>query len=139
RTSDRGSQGRERLLREAQAIARLSHPNVVAVFDVGTLEDQVFMAMELVEGVTLADWLAAEERPWRSCLEVLVQAGRGLAAAHAAGLVHRDFKPANVLLGKDGRARVADFGLARATGAPEDARAAEVQPGVSPDLLAASI
>ncbi|HEY3447117.1 MAG TPA: serine/threonine-protein kinase [Myxococcales bacterium] len=103
----------ERLLREGQALARLSHPNVVAVFDVGTFDDQVFVAMEFVEGATLAQWLRETPRLWPQVLEVLVGAGRGLATAHAAGLIHRDFKPENVLVGRDGRARVTDFGLAR--------------------------
>ncbi len=106
-------QGRDILLREAQAMARLSHPNVIAVHDVGTIGDGVFFAMERVDGGTLRQWLA-ERRPWREMLAVFAQAGRGLAAAHAAGLVHRDFKPENVLMGKDGRARVTDFGVARA-------------------------
>ncbi len=112
-----GDAGRLRLLREAQALARLTHPNVVAVYDVGTFGDRVFVAMELVEGETLRQWLRAEPRsprPWREVLERFLPAGRGLAAAHAAGLVHRDFKPENVLLGRDGRARVVDFGLAKA-------------------------
>ncbi|WP_224247829.1 serine/threonine-protein kinase [Hyalangium gracile] len=103
---------RRRLLREAQSLARLSHPNVVAVHDVGPCGDSVFLALELVEGTTLADWMK-EARPWREVLRVFQDAGRGLSAAHAAGLVHRDFKPANVLVGRDGRARVTDFGLAR--------------------------
>jgi tetratricopeptide (TPR) repeat protein len=105
-------EARPRLLREAQAMARLHHPNVVAVHDVGTFGEQVFLAMELVEGQTLTQWLAAG-RPWRRILDVFLQAGRGLAAAHAAGLVHRDFKPDNVLVDREDHARVTDFGLAR--------------------------
>jgi len=105
---------RARLAREAQAMARLSHPNVVAVYDSGTLEDgSLFIAMEYVEGQTLRQWRARQPRPWRQVLQAYLEAGRGLAAAHAAGLIHRDFKPDNVLIGKDGRARVTDFGLAR--------------------------
>jgi tetratricopeptide (TPR) repeat protein/tRNA A-37 threonylcarbamoyl transferase component Bud32 len=106
------SDGPARMLREAQAIARISHPNVVAVHDVGTIEDQVFIAMELVDGETLTAWLRARERSVPEVLDVLIQAGRGLAAAHASGLVHRDFKPDNVLVGID-RTRVVDFGLVR--------------------------
>ena len=107
-------EGRARLGREAQAMARLSHPNVVAVHDVGVFADQVYVAMELVQGVTLGRWLGARPRGQREIVEMLIQAGRGLAAAHAAGVIHRDFKPDNVLVGDDGRARVLDFGLARA-------------------------
>ena len=101
-----------RLLREAQAMARLTHPNVVAVHDVGTFEDQVFIAMEFMGGGTLKQWLRRGPRPWGEVLDAFLQAGQGLAAAHRAGLVHRDFKPDNVLLGNDGRPRVTDFGLA---------------------------
>jgi tetratricopeptide (TPR) repeat protein len=112
--ADRGEPDDEgRLQREARAMARLSHPNVVTVYDVGSVGGQVFVAMELVEGRTLTVWLREASRAWPEILEVFVGAGRGLAAAHEAGVVHRDFKPDNVLVGTDGRARVTDFGLAR--------------------------
>jgi len=99
-----------RMVREAKAMARLTHPNVVRVYEAGATRAGVFLVMELIEGTTLARWLD-EPRPWREVLARFVSAGRGLAAAHAAGLVHRDFKPANVLLGDDGRVLVTDFGL----------------------------
>jgi len=111
---------RARLLREAKAIARLQHPNVIAVHDVGVFEEQVFLAMEFVAGGTIKSWLAAQNRSWREILDVFVAAGRGLAAAHAAGLVHRDFKPDNVLLDKESRPRVVDFGIARQAGGGDD-------------------
>jgi serine/threonine protein kinase len=105
----------ERLLREAQAMAKLSHPNVVAVYDVVVADGRLYVAMEIVDGVSLKAWLAEERRSWRLVLHRFVEAGRGLAAAHAVGLVHRDFKPANVLCSAraPGRVCVTDFGLAR--------------------------
>jgi tetratricopeptide (TPR) repeat protein len=109
---------RDWLLREARAAARLTHPNVVAVHEVGELGDGIFVAMEYIDGVTLRAWLRGE-RPLTAILEVFVQAGRGLAAAHDAGVIHRDFKPENVLVSgeePDLRARVVDFGLARMVG-----------------------
>ncbi|NVB38509.1 protein kinase [Pseudenhygromyxa sp. WMMC2535] len=106
--------GAERLRREALALAKLSHPNVVGLYEVGEHEGALFLAMEFVAGRTLRRWRAeAQTRGWRAALDLLIQAGRGLAAAHAAGLVHRDFKPDNVIVGDDGRVRVLDFGLAR--------------------------
>ncbi|NVJ20538.1 tetratricopeptide repeat protein [Myxococcus sp. AM011] len=104
---------RAHLLREAQAMARVSHPNVVAVYDVGTFGQHVFLAMERVEAQTLGEWLKAAPRPWRQVLDLFLDAGRGLAAAHAAGVVHGDFKPANLLIGGDDNVHVTDFGLAR--------------------------
>ncbi|MFN0247887.1 MAG: serine/threonine-protein kinase [Kofleriaceae bacterium] len=117
-------EGRERMLREARALAKLSHPNVIAIHEVGTVADRIFLAMEFAPGGTLRSWLATEKRTWRDVLAKLVQAGRGLAAAHDAGLVHRDFKPTNVLLARNDEARVADFGLVggSAEGSPGDAR-----------------
>ena len=109
-----GEEARMRTLREAQAMARLQHPNVVAIHDVGTADERVWLAMEYVEGVTLRQWLRGGGRGWRAVLEVMLAAARGLAAAHAAGLVHRDIKPENIMIGADGRVRVMDFGLARA-------------------------
>ncbi len=103
----------QRLLREAQALARLSHANVVHVYDVGIVGGEVYLAMELVDGVTFKAWLAASPRTVDEILTTLGRAGAGLAAAHDAGLVHLDVKPTNVVVGDDGRVRVVDFGLAR--------------------------
>ncbi len=118
--------GRKRILREAQALARLSHPNIVSVFDVGELEDDVFIAMEFVDGPTLGAWW--QGRPWVEVVERFIEAGRGLEAAHQRGIVHRDFKPANVLIGGDQRARVSDFGLAAVHGGEQksDGEASEL-------------
>ncbi|MFE8601212.1 protein kinase domain-containing protein [Archangium violaceum] len=106
------TQEQERLLREARAMARVSHPHVVPIFDVGLFEGGVFLAMELVEGDNLRAWLRHAPRSRREIVSVLLDAGRGLAAAHAAGIVHRDFKPENVMVERHGRGRVLDFGLA---------------------------
>ena len=103
-----------RLMREAQALAKLNHPNVIAIYDVAHDNGVAFVAMELVDGPNLNQWLKAERRSRGEIVSVFLQAGRGLSAAHAAGLVHRDFKPDNVIIGSDGRVRVLDFGLARA-------------------------
>jgi hypothetical protein len=108
-----GELARQRLLREAQAMARLQNPHVIGVYEAGIHGDQVYIAMEFVEEGTFADWLRVRPRAWGEVVDVLIQAGEGLAAAHEAGLVHRDFKPANILFG-GGRARISDFGLARA-------------------------
>ena len=102
-----------RLQREAQALARISHPNVVAVHDVGLHGGRLFVAMEFIAGQTLREWIAGGPHTWRETLRIFRAAGEGLAAAHAEGLVHRDFKPDNVMIGADGRVRVMDFGLAR--------------------------
>ena len=117
----RGQPGeRARLLREARALARLSHPNVVQVYEVGETASGVFVVMELVRGTTLREWLEAP-RPLDAILGCFLEAGRGLDAAHRAGIVHRDFKPSNALVGADGRVRIVDFGLARPDCTPEDA------------------
>jgi tetratricopeptide (TPR) repeat protein len=127
-----GSDARDRLRREAQAMARLTHPNVVTVYDVATHDDSLCIAMELVEGETLRDWVTAP-RPWRETLRVCILAGRGLAAAHAAKLVHRDYKPENVLLAADGRVAISDLGLAR------DARDATPTLAGSPAYMAPEV
>ncbi|WP_434417897.1 tetratricopeptide repeat protein [Nannocystis pusilla] len=116
-----------RLRREAKALARLAHPNVVGVHDAGEVDGRVYVAMEFVPGVTLRHYLAEHRLPWREVLALFVAAGRGLQAAHAAGLVHRDFKPENVLVGDDGRVRVLDFGLARTSELEEPGPEGHVQ------------
>jgi serine/threonine protein kinase len=118
------SRGHARLVREAQALARLDHPNVVTVHDVGSFGERVWIAMEFVDGQTLTAWVRAAPRSWRDVVAVLQPALRGLAAAHAAGLTHRDIKPDNIMVGRDGphghstdrarSVRLMDFGLALA-------------------------
>lgn len=128
-SSTTGRAGTLRLLREARAMARLVHDNVVTIYDVGAIDDRVYIAMEFVDGGTLREWLTDRPRTWQEILRVLVAAGRGLAAAHEQGLVHRDFKPDNVLIGTDGRVRVADFGLARPTTEGSEDPLHQVPPG----------
>ncbi|MBJ6761685.1 tetratricopeptide repeat protein [Myxococcaceae bacterium JPH2] len=118
---ERRAEAQARLLREAQATARIDHPNVIAIHDVGRIDDMVFLAMDLVEGTTLGARMRQGLLPWREALELFIQAGRGLSAAHEAGLVHRDFKPDNVLIGPYGRVRITDFGLARLVTSAEEA------------------
>jgi serine/threonine protein kinase len=113
RTNTHGSTEEHWLANEAGALARLSHPNVVSVLGVGTFDDRPFLAMELVDGLTLSDWLGVRPRQWWEIVPVIRDAAQGLAAVHAAGLVHGDFKPDNVMVGYDGCVRVMDFGLAR--------------------------
>ncbi|MBA3458785.1 MAG: serine/threonine protein kinase [Deltaproteobacteria bacterium] len=120
---------RMRMLREGQAMARVTHPNVITVYEVGRQDSIVFLAQELLDDGTLAGWLK-QKHTHAEILEKFAAAGRGLEAAHAAGLVHRDFKPENVLLGKDGRVRVADFGLARALGT-DDTLPAETRANIA--------
>ena len=109
---DGNDESRPRMLREAQAMAKLSHPNVVPIFDVGEHDGHLYLAMEFVKGRTLARWQREREPPFSVILQKYLEAGRGLAAAHAEGIVHRDFKPHNAIIGTDGRVRVLDFGLA---------------------------
>ena len=120
RGAQRDRESNERLIREARSLAKLAHPNVITIHDSGVVDGELFIVMELVEGGTLRDWLEAT-RPWREIVEMFIAAGRGLVAAHEAGLVHRDFKPANVLVGADQRPRVSDFGLGGLEGRPSQA------------------
>ncbi|TMQ07084.1 MAG: serine/threonine protein kinase, partial [Deltaproteobacteria bacterium] len=134
-TRGHDERARQLVLREAQALARLNHPNVVTVYEVGTLPDGgLFIAMELVKGQTLRSW-QAQPRDWRDIVAMYIEAGRGLAAAHDTGIVHRDFKPDNVLVGDDGRVRVADFGIAFAveSARPGPAAADASGPGAGGD------
>ncbi len=127
-----------RLLREARAMARLRHPNVITVYDATTADGLDLVAMELIDGTTMAQWLATPRKSG-AIVEALLAAGRGLAAAHAAGMIHRDFKPHNVLVEHTGRVLVTDFGLARATGDIVELAAHAEPPGDHPDALAETI
>jgi serine/threonine protein kinase len=104
---------RQRTLVEARALARVTHPSVVTVYEVGEADNNIYISMEYIEGKTLSDWCGDAPRTWRQILDMYLQAGAGLYAAHQAGIVHRDVKPSNVLVGRDGRPHVVDFGLAR--------------------------
>jgi len=125
-----------RLEREARAMAQLSHPNVVTVHETGMFEGRLYIAIEYVAGQTFGAWLRSQPRTQLAILDLMLQAGRGLVAAHAVGLVHRDFKPENVLVGHDGRARVSDFGLVTAAGdvvtTRDDNSPASLSPAHSP-------
>lgn len=140
-----GDQARRnaRLEREAQAIAKLSHPNVVGIFDVGVNDDRVVLAMEYLGGGTLRDWIAAKKPPWREILKMFIEVGNGLSAAHTEGLIHRDFKPDNVLLDRNGVPKVVDFGLVRLTSLTDAATyssedmTADADAGKAVDLAAA--
>ena len=134
-----GTAGHVRLLREAQALAKFTHPNIVTVHDVGEHEGRVWIAMEFVQGRTLGAW-AASGRGWSEVLRVMLDAGAGVAAAHASGVVHRDLKPDNIMVGDDGRVRVMDFGLTRALGSslPEPV-ASEHAPAPTLDSLATPV
>jgi serine/threonine protein kinase/tetratricopeptide (TPR) repeat protein len=122
-----------RLLREAQALAKLAHPNVVAIHEVGRVDDGIYVAMEYIDGDVLGAWLRARPRPLHEILAVFVAAGQGIAAAHDVGLVHRDIKPDNVMIGRDGRVRVLDFGLARAAATGLRAQRSETSVDGRPD------
>jgi len=106
-------EGQARLVREARALAQLSHPNIVSVFDVGRSGDEVFLAMELLDGRDMERWLGEGDRSWKDVIAVFLEVGKGLAAAHEVGIVHRDLKPQNMFIERDGRVCVTDFGLAR--------------------------
>ncbi|HEY5934438.1 MAG TPA: protein kinase [Kofleriaceae bacterium] len=125
---------RERVLAEAHALAKLAHPNVVPIFDVGTEGDHIFLVMELVDGETLRGWIESAPRSVAEIVRAYREAGEGLAAAHRAGFVHRDFKPDNALVGSDGRVRVVDFGLVHAGG--ETATTAGTPAYMAPEAIA---
>lgn len=137
--ADRDPVARERMLREARSLAKLSHPNVVSVFEVGEHGDDVFIAMELVRGQTLYDYARQPGRSAAQIIEVYGQAARGLAAAHQQGLVHRDFKPTNALVGEHGRVRVLDFGLARPQGSGSTADEPELTERAEPPSRSPSL
>ena len=107
---------RGRFMREAQLLASLSHPNVLTVHDVGGADRELYVVMELVDGAPISRWLSETRPGWRAIIDVYLQAGRGLVAAHQLGIVHRDIKPDNILVAQSGRVLVGDFGLAGLAG-----------------------
>lgn len=122
----------ERLFREAKELMRLSHPNIVGVYDVGMHEGGVFVVMEYLSGGTLRHWLNGRKRPWRDIVKMFIEVGKGLAVAHAQGILHRDFKPDNVLLDLSGRPKVVDFDLVRLTSGGPDFPLGEVEGTTAP-------
>jgi serine/threonine protein kinase len=128
------AKARRRFVREAQAMARLSHPNVVQVYDIDESDGMVFIVMEYVRGVTLSEWLAQQLRTREEIVALVCAAGTGLLAAHSRGLMHRDFKPANVMVNEDGRALVMDFGVARAW-TPDASPTADLRVGAPLDQM----
>jgi hypothetical protein len=128
-------EARARLRREAQAMAQIEHPGVVRIYDVGIESGQLFVSMELVGGGTLVSWLNERPRPWRDIVRTFVAAGRGIAALHRAGLVHRDIKPGNIVVDERGAAKITDFGLARRLGDPVDPPPSSSRPMLVPDSI----
>jgi tetratricopeptide (TPR) repeat protein/predicted Ser/Thr protein kinase len=120
RRTSNPSKSERRFFREAQGLARISHPNVVPVYDVGRWNERVWIAMEFVPGQTLGEWVAGSKRSQAEILDKWLGLGRGLAAIHDCGLIHRDIKPSNVLVGEDGRVRIIDFGLVKAADTQHD-------------------
>ncbi|MEX1364624.1 MAG: serine/threonine-protein kinase [Nannocystaceae bacterium] len=128
----------QRLMDEARLLAKVTHPNVVHVYEVGEVDGRVFIAMERVQGQTLRQWQQGRP-PWKRCLEAYLQAGRGLAAAHAVGVVHRDFKPHNCMREDGGRVLVLDFGLAQDTAEPATGSSGGTRAYMAPEQRAGSI
>jgi tetratricopeptide (TPR) repeat protein len=134
-----GTEGSLRLVAEARAMAKLSHPHVVSVYDVEEVDDRLVVVMEYVAGPTLRAWQKLERRRWQDVVHVYLQAGRGLAAAHAAELLHRDFKPDNVLMSRDGAPKVTDFGLAKVTSSLPSSASVSVSASASASHESASV
>src|SRR5262245_58548141 len=134
------AEGLARLQREGRAMARLRHPNVITVYDAAFADERGLIAMELIDGENFASWLA-RAHPRSEVVDTLLAAGRGLAAAHDAGMLHRDFKPHNVVVERGGRVLVTDFGLARAIGPPAPPQPGDVAgtPAIATDPMAATI